>query len=130
MGEIKICYIKFVGTDIDGLNAYELLFSDNVDEVWGDDFDVMPMGLCNDLQPYDDCWSVLKTIKTNITLKLIQDSLCNSYQDCVDHCVSLAYESLEGYDEYPSDGRLVIQHGDTLEEVERKLADKNIVFEE
>ena len=40
----------------------------------------------------------------------------------MDGVVSLAYQSLEGLDEYPEDGRLYLMFGESYKDVERKLA--------
>lgn len=39
------------------------------------------------------------------------------------------YQSLEGLDEYPEDGRLILFYGISYNECEKILAEKNIVFE-
>ena len=64
-----------------------------------------------------------------IKLGLIQESCCFGMQDAIDGVVCLAYEDISGYEEYPEDGRLVLNYGILLEEVEEKLAQKNLVFE-
>ena len=63
-----------------------------------------------------------------IKLDLIQDNCCFSISDCYDGIVSLAWQSLEGLDEYPQDGRIFFRFGETLEEVEDKLAMKNVLM--
>lgn len=127
--EEKLCFIKFIGVDSDGLNLYEFLFTKDIDTFWGENFEYMPCCLVNNLIPNEDDYSLVKKVKCDIKLKLIQESCCNSFQDCIDHCVALAYEDLTNYEEYPQDGRLVLQYGMEYEDVEELLALKNIVLE-
>lgn len=124
----NLCFIKFVGTDSDGLNVYELLFTDNIEDVWGENWEYTPSCLVRDLMPFDENFNEVYTIKTEIKFKLAQDSCCFNMQDCIDGCVCLACEDLVGYEEYPEDGRLVIHFGVELEELEELLAKKNIVM--
>ena len=54
--------------------------------------------------------------------------MCFSMQDCMDGIVALAFENMDNYDSYPDDGRLFFMFGESLDEVERKLAMKNILM--
>lgn len=129
MEEKYLCFIKLVGRDIEDMYTYEFLFTETPDTVWGVDFEYTPCCLCNNLTPNEEDYDTIKTLKTTIKLNLIQDSCCFSMQDMMDGCCSLAYESLEDYEEYPEDGRLVFQYGISFEETEELLANKNLVFE-
>lgn len=63
-----------------------------------------------------------------IKLDLIQNNCCFSISDCYDGIVSMAWENMDEYEEYPEDGRLFFNFGETLSKVERKLAMKNIIM--
>lgn len=126
MNNNKLCFIKFSGTDIDGMNNYECLFTDKIDEFWGENFEYMPCCLCNGLIPYENSYSIVKTIKTKIKLNLIQDSCCFSYQDAIDNIVAIGYEDISEYDEYPENGRLILFFGETYDKFEEKIKNKNI----
>ena len=67
-------------------------------------------------------------MKTTIEFDLIQDNRCFSFKQAMDGVVSLCFENIDDYDEYPEDGRLVFMFGEPLEEVQRKLAIKNILM--
>lgn len=129
MNEEYLCFVRLIGTDIDGNNTYEFLFSDNIEEFWFDGAEHKPLGLINGIEIDPDTYTTLKVIKTTIQLDLIQNSTCFGFQDCVDGIVAIAYESLDGYEEYPEDGRLVFHYGDSFSDVEELLAKKNILFE-
>lgn len=123
-----LCFIRFVGTDIDEKNTYELLFTDDIDTFWGENFEYVPCCLCNELIPMEDKYNIVKVIKTDIKLNLIQDSCCFSFQDAMDGIIAIAWENIDGYDEYPEEGRLVLTYGMEYEDVENLLSEKNIVF--
>jgi hypothetical protein len=122
MDEIKLCFIKYIGLDLNGLHQYEFLFSDKIDEVWGENFEVMPAGLCNDLTPNQEDYCAVKNISLDVKINLIQDSCCFSMQDCMDGIISLGYA-------YQNDKLILdFKYGDTLNDVEKKLANINTYF--
>jgi hypothetical protein len=129
MEELKLCFIKYIGEDIDGLNIYEFLFTDKIDEFWGENFEYFPSCLCNELIPDSNYYSLVKKIKTNLKLNLVQNSCCFSYQDSIDGIVAIAYEDISNYESYPEDGRLILHYGITFEDTEELLHNKNISFQ-
>ena len=130
MGSRYLCFIRHVGKDVEGLNIYEFLFTTMIDEFWGENFEYMPCCLCNELIPDENMYDLVKRIKTDIDLDLIQKSCCFSFQDCIDGIVALGWQSLINLDAYPEDGRLVLNYGMEYDEVVEALSNKNIVFEE
>ena len=67
-------------------------------------------------------------VKMKIKLELIQNNCCFSVSDCYDGIVALGWEDISSYDEYPEDGRIFFKFGESLEEVENKLAMKSIIM--
>ena len=126
--DVMLCFVVKVGEESDKLNRYEFIFTDNIDEVWGEGFDQKPSCLVNDLMPNDEYITEIHVVKTKIKLDLIQDNCCFSVSDAYDGICAIAYENLDDYEEYPEDGRLFFMFGETLAEVSRKLAMKNIVM--
>lgn len=122
-------FVRLIGQEIDEYYCYEFIFTESPGTFWGEDFDYKPCGLCNSLFPDEKYVDKLIKVKTKIKFDLIQDSLCFGFQDCADGAVALAYENIDSYDEYPSDGRLVLHFGESFDEVEEKLAKKKIFFE-
>ena len=76
----------------------------------------------------DEYITEIHIVKMKIKLDLIQDSCCFGFQDCTDGIIALAWENMDGYDEYPEEGRIFFRFGETLNEVESKLAVKNILM--
>lgn len=129
MNNEYLCFIKYIGKDINEMNIYELLFTTKPESFWGENFEYMPCCLCNELIPNEDEYNEVKTIHTEIKLSLIQESCCNSMQDCMDGIIALAWEDISDYEEYPENGRLVLHYGIEYNEVEKILIEKNIILE-
>ena len=116
----QLCYVKFLGTDIDGLNIYEFLFTQSIDSFWGENFEIFPSCLCTELIPDEKEYDMVKTLKTELKLSLAQESCCTSYQDAIDGIIAIAYYIFE--DEPP----LVLNFGDSLESVISSLNAKKM----
>ena len=129
ISDVYLCFVRLIGEENDGYYRYEFIFTDNPDEVFGDDWEYKPAGLVNNLIPSDEYITEIHIAKTKIKFDLIQDNNCFSMQDCLDGIVALAFENIDGYDEYPEDrGRLFFMFGESLDEVENKLAKCSILF--
>ena len=126
--KLYLCFIRLIGEENDGYYRYEFVFTDNIDEVWGDEFNQKPACLVNNLMVNDEYITEIHIVKMKIKLDLIQDNCCFSISDCYDGIVSLAYENTDSYEEFPEDGRIFFRFGETIDEVERKLAIKNILM--
>jgi len=125
---VYLCFIRLIGEETDGYYRYEFIFTDNIDEFWGEGFEYKPCCLVNNLIPNDEYMTEIHIVKMKIKLDLIQDSCCFGFQDCTDGIIALAWENMDAYEDYPEDGRIFFRFGETLEEVERKLAIKNILM--
>ena len=123
-----LCFINLVGKEEDGKYRYEFIFTDNPDECWGEDWNEAPASLINDLNVDEQYKTETHVIKTEIAFNLVQNNGCFSMQDCIDGCCCLASEDISKYETYPELGRLVFHFGESFDDVERKLAMKNILF--
>lgn len=128
LDEVYLCFIRLIGEENDGYYRYEFIFTDNPDEVFGENWEYKPAGLVNDLIPSDEYITEVHIVKTKVKLDLIQNNNCFSMQDALDGIVSIAWENIDSYDSYPEDGRIFFMFGESMEEVERKLALKNILM--
>lgn len=126
--EVYLCFIRYIGEENDGYRIYEFIFTDNIDEVFGENFEYKPACLINDLMVDKQYISKVNVVKTKIKLDLIQDNCCFSVSDCYDGIVALAWQNLDEMEDYPEDGRIFFRFGESLEEVENKLAMKNILM--
>ena len=126
--DVFLLFVRLIGEENDGYYRYEFIFTDNPDEAWGENFEYKPCCLVNNLIPSDEYITEVHNVKTKIKFDLIQDNCCFGFQDAMDGIVAIAYESLDLYESYPEDGRLVFMFGESLDDVERKLAMKSILM--
>jgi len=125
---LYLCFIRLIGEENDGYFRYEFIFTDNPDEVWGEDFNEKPACLVNDLMVSDEYVTEIHIVKTKIKLDLIQNNCCFSVSDSYDQICALAWENTDDYETFPEEGRLYFMFAETIEDVSRKLAIKNIVM--
>lgn len=126
---VKLGFIRLIGEETDGYYRYEFIFTDNIDEFWGEDFEQKPCCLVNGLTPKEEYITEIHSVKMKIKLDLIQNNCCFGFQDCADGIISLAWENMDDYDEYPEErGRLFFRFGETLEKTEEKLAKCGILM--
>lgn len=126
--ENHLCFINLVGVEEDNKYRYEFIFTDDIDNVWGENFDEKPAGLINNLMVDEQYKTETHVVRTTIKFDLVQQCCCFGMQDCMDGIVALAYENIDDYDAYPDDGRLVFNFGESFNDVSRKLALKNIIM--
>lgn len=122
----QLCFVKKLGKNIDDNYVYELLFTETIDTFWGENFNVMPSCLCNEIIPDENEFNLTCEIITDIKLDLAIESCCFSFQDVTDGIIPCAWQSLSDLDEYPEDGRLILHFGLTFKEVDEILMNKNI----
>jgi len=125
---VYLCFIRLIGEENDGYYRYEFIFTNDIDNVWGEEFDQKPACLVNNLIVDDQFITEIHVVKMKIKLDLIQNNCCFSISDCYDGIVSIAWQNLDDETEYPEDGRIFFRFGETLEEVENKLAIKNVLM--
>lgn len=126
---MKIVFIKKIGKSNDNMNLYEFLFSNEIESVWGLDWEVKPANICNIQNLDEDMFQEKHIIKTSIDLYLVQKNNCFSMQDCIDGIIPLCWEDISEYEDYPEDGRLIIHFGKTFDEVKQLLMMKGLNFE-
>lgn len=126
--EVRLCFIRLVGEENDGIFRYEFIFTNDIDTVFGNDFNHKPACLVNDLMVDDQYITEIHIVRMKIKLDLIQDSCCFSVSDSYDGIVAVAWQNIDDMIEFPEDGRIFFRFGETIEEVENKLAIKNVIM--
>jgi hypothetical protein len=120
--EVKLGFIRLIGEETDGYYRYEFIFTDNIDEFWGEEFNQKPCCLVNNLVPSDEYITEIHIVKMKIKLELLQDNCCFAYSDGMDGIISIAWsENLD-------DNFMRFNFGETLENVQKKLAENSILF--
>lgn len=125
----SLVFINKMGTNIDGFNIYEFLFSNEPETVWCENWNVKSAGVCGKIPPDESTYDKVKVLQTNIVLDVAQENMCFSMQDCIDQIIALGYENLDNPDlPYPEDGRLVFKFGENVKDVEFKLAKRGMIM--
>lgn len=128
--QYKVTYVLHIGSNAEGLHIYHFLLSENAEEVFSEGWEEKPAGnIPNDtLMIEEEMYEHIMELRTEIVLDLAQDNTCFSMQDCRDGIVALAYENIDEYEEYPEGGRIVIRYGECINEIEEKLAARQILM--
>ena len=121
MDQLFLCFVKFIGKDIEENNIYELLFTNDKESFFGEDFEYKPCCIINNMSPFENSYQLVKQIKTNIELELIQNSCWYSFSDCQDGIIPLCYS-------YSDDCNLLLKldYGISYNEVQKILSNINI----
>ena len=123
-----LVYVNELGPNFKGDNIYEFIFSDS-NEVWGEDWDSEPAG-GKPLPPNIEFIKKVGVLKNSeIELNLIQNSDFFSVYDAVDGVISLAWENpITDDTSIHGNTRLVFQYGETIENIENKLYERDIIL--
>lgn len=107
-----IVFAENVGEENEEKYFYRLLFSNNPDIVWGNNFNITPSGIIPDLEPDSATISKEYLLTTNIKLTTAVESTWFSLQDCIDGIIALLF--------YGEGDKIVnIPFGMELEKVEK-----------
>ena len=123
---MKLVYINKIGQNWKGNYIYEFLFSDVVEDIDGEGWDSYPSS-GNPEPPEGRFIKETGLLNTTLKLDLVQESDSFAMWDAVDGVVAMAWENMEGYDEYP-EKRLFFSFGEDIESVNDKLYEKDIVL--
>lgn len=125
---LHLVYVEPIGLNSHDLFEYDFLFSETPDIVWGEDWAEQCPAACDNMRPGNEMISKVERLTTIIPFGLAQKNTCFSMQDCIDGIISLAWEDLSEYEEYPEPLRLIFRFGESFESVEDKLAQRSQFF--
>jgi hypothetical protein len=122
-----LIFINELGPNYKKENIYEFIFSENLEELWGDEWDSVPAhgkpGPPEVL--YIEKVGVLS--QSTIKLELVQNSDYFGMEHALDKIISLGWEIFE--EGVVGDDRLVFHFGEKLEEVENKLYARDLILD-
>jgi len=124
---MKLVYINKVGQNWKGNFIYEFLFSDILKDIDGEGWDSYPASN-NPEAPQQKFIKKTGALVDDLKLDIVQESDSFAMWDAVDGIIALAWENLEGYDDYP-EKRLFFSFGEDIESVESKLYEKDLVLQ-
>lgn len=123
--ELFLIYVIKIGFDHKGRAMYEFLFSDTIEGVWGDDWEVVPA--CSNPQPPDNEFvKLVGSLKNEINIEVVQNSEAFGVCDAVDNVIALAWEVDTDNEEI--NNRLVFHFGETKKMVEDKLYKRDVIL--
>jgi hypothetical protein len=123
---MKLVYINGLGSNFRGNYVYEFIFSSNLTDIWGPDWDSVP-ALGKPLPPdIEHIEKVGVLTKEGLEFELVQNSDYFSFTDAIDDVIALGWEK---YDEENMDSsRLVFRFGETIESVTDKLYSRDLIL--
>lgn len=124
--ELYLIYVHEFGVSYKHKHQYEFLFSTTLEGVDGEGWDSYPAS-GNPLPPYSKLISDMGTVFCDDALIVAQNNEQFSMWDAVDGVMPLAWEDIEGLDEYPS-RRLVFPFGMKRKDVKALLYERDITI--
>ncbi len=123
-----LIYVNKLGSNYKGENLYEFIFSENINDVWGESWDSKP---ANGYPSPPDLEFISKVglLKNVLDFEVLQNSDIFSMFDGVEDVIALAWEKESESVNFEKDKRLVFRFGDTLDSVKNKLYARDIVLE-
>ncbi len=124
-----LIYINELGPNYKGDNIYEFIFSDTLENIWGDSWESKP---ANDYPQPPELNFVKKVgiLKNNlVSLSVIQKSDYFSMIDAMDDVIALGWENESDSINFDIDKRLVFRFGETEETVKNKLYERDLILE-
>ncbi len=124
-----LIYVNELGPNYKGDNIYEFIFSDSVEDVWGESWESKPSNgypLPPDIEHIKNV-GVLKN--DQITMSVIQNSDYFSMSDAQDGVIALGWEDEWENINFDLKQRLVFRFGEPEESVKNKLYERDIVLE-
>ena len=125
---MKLVYINELGPNFKGNYVYEFIFSHDLENIWGEEWDSIPA--TGKPQPPD--MEYIKKVgtfsKEGLEFDLIQNSDYFSFIDSIDNVISLAWEKYINTDETPTHKRLVFRFGEPINSVEDKLYSRDLIL--
>ena len=105
--ELYLAYVNPIGENNIEWYEYDIYFTKTPDIVWGYGWDC-EFAAQGDIEPPDkQTYSLVKRIKTNIPLQCAQNNNSYGMRYAVEDIISLAFEDISEYDEYP-ENRIVL----------------------
>ena len=89
--QLYLVFAERSGEDDSGNFFYRLLYSDDPDVVWGDNFNITPAGIIPDLEPDSSTIKSEQLLTSNLPLQTAAESTWFSLQDCIDGIIALLF---------------------------------------
>jgi hypothetical protein len=122
-----LIFINELGPNYKKENIYEFIFSEYLEELWGDEWDSVPAHGKPGPPEVNYIQKVGVLSQSTIKLELVQNSDYFGMEHALDKIISLGWEISEE-DEIGED-RLVFHFGEKLKDVENKLYARDLILD-
>jgi hypothetical protein len=124
-----LIYVNELGPNYKGDNIYEFIFSDTLDEIWGESWESKP----SNGYPSPPSLELIKKVgvlkNDTIEMEVIQNSDYFCMTDSMDGIIALCWEKENDDIDFNYQKRLVFNFGDEEQKVKDKLYERDIVLE-
>ena len=124
--DLFLVFISYIGKDFKGNHIYDFIYSDEIKDIDGEDWDVTPAA-GRPTAPNDNFIKRVNRLESEMKLDLIMDDSRFAYWDAVDGLIAIAWENIDSYELYP-ENRLFFHYGDTEAIVNEKMYEQDLVF--
>ena len=125
---MKLVYVNGLGPNYKGHGVYEFIFSNEVKEIQGADWDSVPAQGNPQPPNIDFIGKVGELNKIGLNFELVQNSDYFSMYDAIDNVLALAWETLPEESDTEVENRFVFHFGEDITSVENKLYSRDIVL--
>ncbi len=124
-----LIFVNELGPNYKGDNIYEFIFSDSLENVWGENWESKPSN-GYPLPPNIENIKKVGVLKNDeIKMSVIQNSDFFSMIDAIDDIIALSWEEENENINFDLKKRLVFRFGEKEEDVKNKLYERDIVLE-
>lgn len=124
-----LIYINELGPNYKGENLYEFIFSNNLENIWGENWESKPAN-GYPLPPNLEYISNIGCMRNNlIKFEVLQNSDYFSMIDAQDDVISLGWEVESENVDFNSVKRLVFRYGENEKSVKDKFYERDIILE-
>jgi hypothetical protein len=125
---MKLVFINELGPNFKGNFVYEFIFSNELTEIWGEDWDSAPASTKPQPPEIEFIKKVGILSKEGIEFEIVQNSDYFSFTDAIDEVIALGWEKYNEENETSIDKRLVFRFGETAESVNDKLYSRDLIL--
>lgn len=124
-----LIYVNELGPNYKGDNIYEFIFSDNLENIWGESWESKPANGYPSPPDIENIKKVGVLKNDKIKLSVIQNSDFFSMIDAIDDIIALSWEEESDVVNFDHNKRLVFRFGEKEENIKNKLYERDIVLE-
>jgi hypothetical protein len=123
-----LIYVNKLGQNYKGENLYEFIFSDSLENMWGESWESKPANGYPS-PPNIEFITKVGVLKNTLDLEVLQNSDIFSMIDGMDDVIALAWENESENVNFDMKKRLVFRFGENIEIIKNKLYERDIVLE-